>query len=187
MMRMIKPSLDRIFNGDPPRDEVEEYLSAFIGHAERTRISAVQAREDVSKVYFSCVKLANLTVETQYCYSGLRTILNDLEIARSKFAFSLERIDKEIVAVKNYASDISVKTSFTLLPDEMFGIVFEFAGHQDLKSVVNICGVCRRFRGITLSIPRLWRFISLRGYRIEDAFSLSQNVQSVRRPGFRST
>ncbi|KLO08093.1 hypothetical protein SCHPADRAFT_908890, partial [Schizopora paradoxa] len=190
-MRMIK---HRIFHGEPSRDEVEEYLSAFTAHAERTRcaadrilgkssfflylylcrISAEQARKDVSQVYFSCLNLANLTVETQYCYSGLRTILNDLEGAQPLLASCLESINKEIGALRHFASEIFMKTSFKRFPDEIFGIIFEFAGYQDLKSVLNISGVCRRFRNIALSIPRLWGFISLRDNRFEDAIALAE-------------
>ncbi|KLO08097.1 hypothetical protein SCHPADRAFT_621672 [Schizopora paradoxa] len=98
--------------------------------------------------------------------------------ARSLVASIVNHLDLGIGKLEFQTSKLFIQGNFARFPDEIFGMIFEFAGFDDLRSAINISRVCRRFRNIALSTPLLWSRIHLRGHWIEEAKARADRTSS---------
>ncbi|KLO13100.1 hypothetical protein SCHPADRAFT_940671 [Schizopora paradoxa] len=73
-----------------------------------------------------------------------------------------------IPSLENQLSAALVREEYSKLPDEIFAIIFEFAGLDDLQTTISVSRVCRRFGALSLSIPRLWTTIRFKKDLYED-------------------
>ncbi|KLO13090.1 hypothetical protein SCHPADRAFT_382612 [Schizopora paradoxa] len=64
-----------------------------------------------------------------------------------------------IPSLESQFSEDFIREKHSKLPDEIFAIIFKFASLDDLQTTIRVSRVCRRFRAISLSIPRLWTTI----------------------------
>ncbi|KLO05761.1 hypothetical protein SCHPADRAFT_1002716 [Schizopora paradoxa] len=111
-------------------------------------------------------------------HSVLKAAMEDIQDMRTQVANALVDLDRTIGDLGRQLSDLFIRGNFVRFPDEIFALIFEFAGCEDLRSAINISGVCRRFRNIALSIPRLWNHIHLRGDRIGEATAQAERSKS---------
>lgn len=72
----------------------------------------------------------------------------------------LQHADETASQLRERYSQLFFQTKFTRLPDEIFSLIIEFAGQEDIKSTVRISWTCRRFRELALGNPRLWTYSS---------------------------
>ncbi|KLO05033.1 hypothetical protein SCHPADRAFT_1003086 [Schizopora paradoxa] len=111
-------------------------------------------------------------------YPDLKAALEDMRDTRLLVATVVNNIDLAIRNLESQTSKIFIQGNFARFPDEIFGMIFEFAGFGDLRSAINISRVCRRFRNIALSTPLLWSRIHLRGRWIEEAKARADRTRS---------
>ncbi len=105
----------------------------------------------------------------------IKTHLEDLQRVRSALASLSASLESTIPLLEKQFSNVFMRENFARFSDDIFAIIFEFTGFSDLRSAIHISHVCRRFRAIALSNPRLWTFIRPREkYQLEDAIPIAQ-------------
>lgn len=123
--------------------------------------------------------IAEILTPSSQTTAEIKIHLEDLRRVRSALATLSATLKTTIPLLEKQFSDAFIYENFARLPDDIFAIIFEFAGSDDLQSTIRFSQVCWRFRAITLSIPRLWTFICPRSQcRMSDVFGIARRSQS---------
>lgn len=132
-----------------------------------------------------CLKLLSRSITehlTPTCrrISDLKLHLQDTrDVQRALISLS-SALKSCIPSLEKQLSDASIREYFSRFPDAIFAIIFEFAGFEDVRTTINFSHVCRRFRAISLSVPRLWTIISpTTNCQLSDAIGIAERSQSA--------
>ncbi|KLO13123.1 hypothetical protein SCHPADRAFT_940693 [Schizopora paradoxa] len=107
--------------------------------------------------------------------SDLKVHLRDVRDIQCALNSLSTIVESCIPSLEDQFSEAVVRERFSLFPDDIFAIIFGFAGHRDLRSTVNISQVCRRFRTITLSVSRLWTSMLLKkGFQLTNGLAFAE-------------
>ncbi|KLO13122.1 hypothetical protein SCHPADRAFT_940692 [Schizopora paradoxa] len=110
----------------------------------------------------------------------LKQHLKDVRDVQGALLSLSNNIQSSISSLEKQFSEIFLRDRYFQLPDDIFAMVFEFAGFDDFRTGTNVSHVCRRFRTIALSTPQIWTHIRprhKRGLLIADASKVAGRSQ----------